>query len=81
MDVAKHCPADQVDPDGMHATSCAWMEAIGYNTDLVKREDAPKSYADLLDPKWRGKLVKGPTGYSGAILTWTHILVRTFGWG
>jgi iron(III) transport system substrate-binding protein len=22
-DVAKHFPADQVDPDGMHATSCA----------------------------------------------------------
>ena len=40
-EVAKHFPADQVDPDGMHATSCAWMEAIGYNTDLVKREDAP----------------------------------------
>ena len=31
-DVARHFPADQVDPDGMHATSCAWMEAIGYNT-------------------------------------------------
>ena len=31
-DVAKHFPADQVDPDGMHATSCAWLQAIGYNT-------------------------------------------------
>ena len=28
-DVAKHFPADQIDPDGMHATSCAWIEAIG----------------------------------------------------
>jgi iron(III) transport system substrate-binding protein len=42
-DVAKHFPADQVDADGMHATSCAWTEAIGYNTNLVKREDAPKA--------------------------------------
>ena len=49
-DVAKHFPADQVDPDGTYATSCGWMEAIGYNTNMVKREDAPKSYADLLDP-------------------------------
>src|SRR4030088_2254088 len=49
-DVAKHFPADQIDPDGMHATSCAWMEVIGYNTNLVKREDAPKSYSDLPDP-------------------------------
>ena len=79
-DVAKHYPADQIDPDGMHATSCAWMEVIGYNTNLVKREDAPKSYADLLDPKWTGKIVKGHPGYSGAIMTATFVLARDLGW-
>jgi len=79
-DVAKHYPADQIDPDGMHATSCAWMEVIGYNTNLVKREDAPKSYADLLDPRWMGKIVKGHPGYSGAILTATFVLARDLGW-
>ena len=79
-DVAKHFPVDQVDPDGMHATSCAWVESIGYNTNLVKREDAPKSYADLLDPKWLGKIVKGHPGYSGAILTATFVLTRDLGW-
>ena len=79
-DVAKHFPADQIDPDGMHATSCAWLEAIGYNTNLVKREDAPKSYADLLDPKWQGKIVKGHPGYSGAIMTATFVLARDLGW-
>ncbi|MFB9267841.1 extracellular solute-binding protein [Bradyrhizobium erythrophlei] len=79
-DVAKHFPADQVDPDGMHATACAWLEVIGYNTDQVKREDAPKSYADLLDPKWLGKIVKAHPGYSGAILTTTFVLARDLGW-
>jgi len=79
-DVAKHFPADQVDPDGMFATSCAWMETIGYNTNLVRREDAPMSYADLLDPKWQGKIVKGHPGYSGAILTATFVLARDLGW-
>src|ERR1700756_25080 len=53
-EVAKHFPADQYDPEGFYATSCAWLETIGYNTNLVKPEDAPKSYADLLDPKRRG---------------------------
>jgi len=79
-DVAKHFPADQFDPDGFYATSCAWLEAIGYNTDLVKAADAPKSYADLLDPKWTGKIVKGHPGYSGAILTATFVLTRALGW-
>lgn len=79
-DVAKHFPADQVDPGGMYATSCGWIETIGYNTNLVKPQDAPKSYADLLDPKWQGKIVKAHPGYSGAIMTATFVLARELGW-
>ncbi|MGA8468191.1 MAG: extracellular solute-binding protein, partial [Pseudolabrys sp.] len=79
-DMAKHFPSDQRDPNGMHATLCAWLEVIGYNTNLVKPEDAPKSYTDLLDPKWHGKIVKGHPGYSGAILTNTYLWVRELGW-
>ena len=79
-DVVKHFPADQFDPEGLYATSCAWLEVIGYNTNLVKPEDAPKSYADLLDPKWLGKMVKGHPSYSGAILTTTFVLSRDLGW-
>ncbi len=67
-EVAQHFPPDQFDPQGLYATSCAWLETIGYNTNLVKAEEAPKSYADLLDPKWQGKIVKGHPSYSGAIL-------------
>src|ERR1700741_4748313 len=26
-EVVRHFPADQIDPDGMHAASCAWLEA------------------------------------------------------
>jgi iron(III) transport system substrate-binding protein len=79
-EVAKHFPPDQIDPDGRHATVCAWLEVIAYNTGLVRREDAPGSYTDLLDPKWRGKLVKAHPGFSGAILTATFLLVRELGW-
>src|ERR1700737_162580 len=79
-DVAKVFPADQFDPDGTYATSCGWIETIGYNTNLVKREDAPKSYANLLDPKWQGKIVKAHPSYSGAIMTATFVLARELGW-
>jgi len=80
-DLARHFPAEHVESDGLHATVCAWLCVIGYNTGLVKREDAPKSYADLLDPKWKGRLVKAHPGYSGAILTATFLLARELGWG
>jgi iron(III) transport system substrate-binding protein len=29
---------------------------MAYNTNLVKKEDLPKTYQDLLNPKWKGKL-------------------------
>jgi iron(III) transport system substrate-binding protein len=30
---------------------------IAYNTNLLKPPDLPKSYDDLLDPKWKGKML------------------------
>ena len=30
---------------------------IVYNTNLIKPEEAPKSWEDLLDPKWKGKFI------------------------
>jgi iron(III) transport system substrate-binding protein len=79
-EVARHFRPDQVDGDGMYATMCAWLCVIGYNTNLIKREEIPKSFVDLLDPKWKGKLVKAHPGYSGMITTTTFMLVREFGW-
>ena len=61
-DVAKYFPEQYRDPDGMFATTRIWLSSIAYNTSLVKPEDAPKSFADLLDPKWAGKMVKGHPG-------------------
>jgi iron(III) transport system substrate-binding protein len=79
-DVAKHFPAEHKDPDGQFATWRAWLSVIGYNTNLVKKEEAPKSFADLLDPKWAGKIVKAHPGYSGTILTATYQMSRDLGW-
>ena len=42
----------------------------------MKPEDAPKSFADLLDPKWSGKIVKAHPGYSGTIMTATFQMAR-----
>ena len=70
-DVAQHYPAEHKDADGLFASFRVGLSVIGYNTNLVKAEDAPKSFADLLDPKWEGKIVKAHPGYSGTIMTAT----------
>jgi iron(III) transport system substrate-binding protein len=79
-DMARYFLADYRDPDGMSATSRIYLSSIAYNINLVKPEDAPKSFADLLDPKWAGKIVKGHPAYSGTIMTATFQLVRELGW-
>jgi len=79
-DAARYFPEQYRDPDGMFAVSRIWLSSIAYNTNLVKAEDAPKSFTDLLDPKWAGKMVKGHPAYSGTIMTATFQLVRALGW-
>jgi iron(III) transport system substrate-binding protein len=79
-DIAKYFPEQYRDADGLFATSRIWLSSIAVNTNLVKGDDAPKSYADLLDPKWAGKMVKGHPAYSGTIMTATFQLVRELGW-
>jgi iron(III) transport system substrate-binding protein len=79
-DIAQHFLAEYRDPEGMSATTRIYLSSIAYNTNLVKPDDAPKSFADLLDPKWAGKMVKGHPAYSGTIMTTTFQLVRELGW-
>ena len=43
---------------------------MAYNTELVSAEDAPKIWEDLLDPKWKGKIVMTDGGSSASALHW-----------
>jgi iron(III) transport system substrate-binding protein len=80
VEAAQFLPKAQIDADGLFMTWRASLSVIAYNTKLVKAEEAPKSFADLLDPKWKGKLVKGHPGYSGTIMTATFEIARDLGW-
>jgi iron(III) transport system substrate-binding protein len=79
-DVAKFYPAEHRDIDGQFASWRVWLSIIAYNSSLVKADEAPKSFADLLDPKWKGKIVKAHPGYSGTIMTATYQMQRDLGW-
>jgi iron(III) transport system substrate-binding protein len=79
-EVAKHYDARYYDPDALHVTTRVLVSPFGYNTNLVKKEDVPKSFADLLDPKWAGKMVKAHPAYSGTIMNATFQIARDLGW-
>jgi len=80
-DSAQHFAGGHIDPDGTFLTLRILFSVIAYNTQLVKAQDVPASFADLLDTKWAGRLVKAHPGYSGLILTATHAMARELGWG
>ena len=76
----KRFPAKYRDPEGYYATWRATLDCIAYNTNLVAPQDVPTGYLDLLDPKWKGKLVKAHPSYSGTSLTATYALSKALGW-
>ena len=73
-------PAGFKDKDGYYFTLRATVNVIAYNTKLVSAAEAPKGWKDLLDPKWRGKMVTAHPGYSGVISTHVLALVQLYGW-
>src|SRR5215813_4101785 len=79
-EMAQHFPAQYRDPDGLFVTTRVWLCSLGYNAELVKAEEAPRSFADLLDPKWAGKMVKTHPAYSGTIMNATFQIARDLGW-
>ncbi|MCS5421315.1 MULTISPECIES: ABC transporter substrate-binding protein [Psychrilyobacter] len=50
-----------------------------YNTDLVTKEDAPTSWNDLIDPKWKGEIAMASPVKSGSSYTITATLLTAFG--
>jgi iron(III) transport system substrate-binding protein len=80
-DVVKYYDKRYYDPEGFELVTRVLVSPFGINTNLVKMEDAPKSFADLLDPKWSGKMVKAHPAYSGTIMNATFEIARDLGWG
>ena len=73
-------PAGFKDKDGYYYGLRATVSVIAYNTKAVSAAEAPKGWKDLLDPRWKGKMVTAHPGYSGVIATHVLALVNQYGW-
>jgi ABC-type Fe3+ transport system substrate-binding protein len=67
--------ADYKDPEGYWTAANLQVATASVNTDLVKAADVPKTYDDLLLPRWKGRIAwsdnhssTGATGFIGNIL-------------
>ena len=50
-----------------------------YNKSMIKPEDAPKSYDDIVSPKWKGKIAMGNPSLHDTTIDWLSSLHLVFG--
>lgn len=74
-DSASEYPAGYIDPDKLWVAPTASFMTLAYSTLEVQSDEVPKTFEDLLDPKWQGKMgwttslnATGVPGFIGAIL-------------
>src|SRR4051812_48525711 len=59
---------EQINDKGLWAATRSSYFGLAYNTKSVMAEEAPKTYRDLLDSKWKGKLCWASTTETGGAL-------------
>jgi iron(III) transport system substrate-binding protein len=65
---------EMLDKDGLWTGAYHLVVVTGFNTKLVRKEEAPKTYDDLLNPRWKGKMVLDTQDAD-----WFHTLLEYFG--
>lgn len=68
------------DSDGAFSIARIPVMVIGYNTEAISPADAPKSWSDLTNPKWKAKVSVGSPMESGTSFLTAIQLVRKKGW-
>lgn len=69
------------DHDGAYYGAAIWsFGKFLYDNTRLQPSDLPKSYADLLDPKWKGKLVLTLPNDDDAVNYLFSIIVTRYGW-
>jgi ABC-type Fe3+ transport system substrate-binding protein len=75
--VLKNYPADDI--KSTSAVLYVAPMAITYNTQLVPKKDVPKTWKDLLDSKWAGKILLTDPRASSGYMGWAEEMRKEFG--
>ena len=69
-----------LDPEGYFHTTSLGVIGITYNSSKVKPEELPKSWPDLVDPKWKNQVSVGHPAFSGYVGIWVWQMSQLYGW-
>ena len=59
-------PPELKDAKGFWGSTNVYFMTLGYNTRAVKASELPKTYEDLLNPRWKGQMMWSTSRGSGA---------------
>lgn len=76
---AKRFPKEYIDAEGYWVATNLYVLTPGYNTELIKKGTEPKTFQDLLDPKYKGKIAWNSTSSSSAGPGFVGIVLDTMG--
>ncbi len=73
-------PPGYVEKEARWTASNAHVMIIMVNKSLVKAEETPATWKDLLDPKWKGKIVLANPEKSGSAYAQVYGIYKLYGW-
>ena len=76
---ANRLPKQFVDAEGYWAATNLYVLTPGFNTTLVPKGTEPKTLADLLDPKWKGKMAWGSNGSPSSAAGFVGVVLAEMG--
>ncbi len=73
-------PAYLKNPEGYYSAVSIPLMVMIYNSEAISAKDAPKTFKEMAEPKWKGKFATGSPLASGTNFTTVAFLQKEYGW-
>jgi len=77
---AKVLPPQYIEKDGLWTATNVHIMIIMYNKKLVSEQEKPRTWSDLFNPKWKGKIVMANPEKSGSAYAKVYGIYKLYGW-
>ncbi len=77
----KAFPSNAIGPNNLYYGFQASLQLFIINTKMMRLKDAPQSWKDLGDPKYKGKIVMANPSLSGNAYAQLAEMIQLYGWG
>lgn len=77
---AKDVPESLKNPDGFYAAVSVPVMVLVYNSDAVPEAQAPRTFKEMAEPRWKNKFTTGSPLASGTNFTTVAFLQKKYGW-